>query len=94
MIGIIVWIECQIDTGIIGITVRRWKVLANDIKKLTSVSYELKVPKTKWCLGDRAFAGVGPSLWNTLPSVISSIQSDQGFKQALKTFLFRLAFAE
>ena len=36
--GIIVWIECQIDTGII--TVRCWQVLANDIKKLTSVKGE------------------------------------------------------
>ena len=24
------WIECEIDTSIIGITVRRWQVLAND----------------------------------------------------------------
>ena len=30
LIRIVVWIECQIDTGIIGITVRRWQVLAND----------------------------------------------------------------
>ena len=41
------------------------------------------------------FAGVGPaSLWNTLPSDIRSIQSVQGFKQAQKTFLFGLAFAQ
>ena len=47
-------------------------------------------------LGTRqAFAGVGPaSLWNTLPSAIRSIQSVQGFKRVLKTFLFRLAFAQ
>ena len=34
MIGIIVWIECQIDTGIIGVTVRCWQVLANDRRKM------------------------------------------------------------
>ena len=40
LIGIIVWIECQIDTGIIGVSVRCWQVLANDIKKLTGVKGE------------------------------------------------------
>ena len=47
LIRIIVWIECQIDTGIIGITVRRWQVLANDIKKLTSVKGEQHWAETK-----------------------------------------------
>ena len=37
---VIVWIECQTDTGIIGVTVRCWQVLANDIKKLISVKGE------------------------------------------------------
>ena len=60
----------------------------------SKTSCELKVPKTKHkTLGNRAFTRVGPSLWNTLPSAIRNIRSVQGFKQVLKTFLFRLAFA-
>ena len=58
-------------------------------------SKELKVSKTKCkTLGDRAFALLGPSLWNTLPWAIRRIWSVQGLKQALKTFLFPLAFAQ
>ena len=46
-------------------------------------SCEFKVPKTKCkTLGDKSFARVGPSLWNTLPLIIRSIRSVQGFKQA------------
>ena len=63
------------------------------------IQYQLRIkgPKIKCIktLGHRTFARVGPaSLWNTLPSDIRSIQSVQGFKQVLKTFLFRLAFAQ
>ena len=51
-------------------------------------SCEFKVPKTKCkTLGDKAFARVGLSLWNTLPLVIRSIRSVQGFKQAQWTNL-------
>ena len=51
-------------------------------------SCEFKVPKTKCkTLGDKAFARVGLSLWNTLPFVIRSIRSVQGFKQAQWTNL-------
>ena len=32
LIEIIIWIESQIDTSIIGITVRCWQALANHIK--------------------------------------------------------------
>ena len=51
----------------------------------SNTTYELKVPKTKCkTFGDRAFARVGPSLWNILPSAIRSIRGVQGFKQARK----------
>ena len=61
----------------------------------SKLSCEFKVPKTKWdTLGDRAFARVGLRVWSTLPSAIRSIQSLQGFKQALKTFWFRLTFSQ
>ena len=52
LIGIIVCIECQIGTGIIGVTVRCWQVLANYIKKLTSVN------------GEQHWAEIG-ALWHT-----------------------------
>ena len=59
------------------------------------IQYQLRIKGLKaTCvktLGDRTFACVGQSLWNTLTSDIGSIQSDQGFKQVLKTFLFPLA---
>ena len=63
------------------------------------IQYQLRIkgPKAKHIktLGHRTFARVGlASLWNTLPSDIRSIQSVQGFKQALTTFLFRLAFPQ
>ena len=63
------------------------------------IQYQLRIkgPKIKCIktLGHRTFARIGPaSLWNTLPSDIRSIQSVQGFKQVLKTFLFRLALAQ
>ena len=61
----------------------------------SKLNCEFKVPKTKCkTLGDRTFARVGPRLWSTLPSAIRSIRSLQGFKQALKTFWFRLALAQ
>ena len=47
------------------------------------------VPRTRTCLGDRAFGVAGPRLWNALP--ISLRQSDlslRQFRRALKTHLF------
>ena len=62
------------------------------------IQYQLRIksPKAKCVktLGDRTLAHVSQSLWNSHPSSIRSIQSNQGFKQALKTFLFRLAFPQ
>ena len=45
--------------------------------------------KTK---GDRAFAVIAPTLWNTLPLVIKNAQSVDVFKNLLKTHLYRLHF--
>lgn len=42
--------------------------------------------------GDRAFSGVAPRLWNTLPSLIKSCPTISAFKSSLKTHLFSLAF--
>ena len=49
--------------------------------------------KTKKTLGDRSFQVAGPGLWNRLPSEIRAIRSYDLFKGAVKTNLFKNAFA-
>lgn len=44
-------------------------------------------------LGDRAFCMAAPTLWNSLPYSVRSCTSVDSFKQSVKTFLFRQAFA-
>ena len=49
--------------------------------------------KTKNTLGDRLFQVAAPGLWNGLPSEIRAIRSYNLFKGAVKTYLFKKAFA-
>ena len=51
-------------------------------------NYKLKVPTTikLKTLGNKAFNLDGPSLFKTLPIVITTNQKVQGFKQGLKIF--------
>ncbi len=42
--------------------------------------------------GDRAFAVVGPRLWNNLPLHVRKAQTHSVFKSSLKTYLYSLAF--
>ena len=82
-------------SGVAPVYVKEASKRSGSYNLRSKLSCEFKVPKTKWeTLGDRAFASVGLRVWTTLPSAIRSIQSLQGFKQALKTFWFRLAFAQ
>ena len=82
-------------SGVAPVYVKEASKRSGSYNLRSKLSCEFKVPKTKWeTLGDRAFARVGLRVWTTLPSAIRSIQSLQGFKQALKTFWFRLAFAQ
>ena len=82
-------------SGVAPVYVKEASKRSGSYNLRSKLSCEFKVPKTKWeTLGDRAFARVGLRVWSTLPSAIRSIQSLQGFKQALKTFWFRLAFAQ
>ena len=54
----------------------------------------LEVPSTNLVTkGDRAFAVVAPRLWNALPLAMKNAESVEGFKNLLKTHLFRLHFA-
>lgn len=53
----------------------------------------LFVPRTRLKnRGDRAFAVIGPKLWNSLPAHIKAAQTLSIFKSALKTYFFSLAF--
>ncbi len=54
--------------------------------RYTEISTSLKTG------GDRAFAKVGPVLWNRLPSELRSMSSLSSFKRALKTYLFRVEY--
>ena len=49
--------------------------------------------KTKKTLGDKSFQVAAPGLWNKLPSEIRAIRSYDHFKRAIKTYLFKKAFA-
>ena len=49
--------------------------------------------KTKKTLGDISFQVAAPGLWNKLPSEIRAIRSYDHFKRAIKTYLFKKAFA-
>lgn len=54
----------------------------------------LTVPRTNCkTFGDRAFFKVGPSLWNNLPLNIRQLTKLETFKNHLKTYLFKLAYA-
>ena len=53
------------------------------------------VPVSTRCLstlGDCTFQSAASKLWNNLPAEIRNIHSLTSFKQALKTYFFKLAF--
>ena len=52
--------------------------------------FTLITPKVQMkTTGERSFAFCGPTIWNSLPCNIRSIQSTPSFKRALKTHLFK-----
>ena len=54
-------------------------------------SLVLIVPYTSSSAGQRAFSVVGPRIFNNLPVNVSSIETPDNFKVALKTYLFTLS---
>ena len=59
----------------------------------SSDSFMLHVPTTnRKTLGEKSFSFTGPTVWNSLPFDICSINSTPSFKQALKTHLFNSYF--
>ena len=49
--------------------------------------------KSKKTLGDRSFSRAGPGVWNALPIALRNSDSQESFKTALKTHLFRQAYS-
>ena len=54
---------------------------------------QLLMGKTKKTLADRSFQIAAPTLWNSLPASVRDIDNFLVFKQTIKTYLFREAFA-
>jgi len=53
----------------------------------------LDTPSTRLCTyGDRRFAKMAPTLWNSLPLPIKQATSIGTFKTMLKTYLFKLEY--
>ena len=62
---------------------------------LRSSGSMLYVPLTRLSsYGDRAFSNISPRLWNSLPQHLKDTHDISRFQHALKTHLFRLAFAD
>lgn len=78
------------------------KYLTDSVKLKSATRYSLRssnqalleVPTTRCkTFGDRSFYFIGPCLWNTLPFSIRMSPTIGVFKQQLKTFLFKKAYA-
>jgi len=53
-----------------------------------------KLESSGYRMGDRAFPVAAARAWNSLPSFVRDKQSPAGFRQQLKTVLFRTCFSE
>ena len=58
----------------------------------SSKTLELSVPRTRTCIGDRAFRVAGPSAWNSLPPSVQCADTLRTFKKLLKTHLFHISY--
>ena len=55
--------------------------------------HQLQVPASKLkSFGDRSFYHAAPSLWNSLPVELRSLDTIEQFKRALKTYLFSCSY--
>ena len=69
----------------------RYSSTSRDLRSINDVF--LDVPKSKSCIGSRAFVFSAPKLWNSLPYDMRTCVSLISFKSKLKTYLFREAFS-
>ena len=61
----------------------------------SAVTDRLVVPPVRLStVGARSFAAAGPSVWNSLPADITSIDSLPVFRRHLKNYLFRLSYPD
>ena len=68
----------------------RYRSSSRDLRSVNDVL--LDVPKSRSCIGSRAFVFSAPKLWNSLPFDICTCVSLTSFKLKLKTYLFHEAF--
>ena len=62
----------------------------SDLTRGMRLSLPTKRPKKR--VGTRSFVNAAPAEWNKLPQAIRTQDSISGFRQHLKTYLFRLAY--
>ena len=60
------------------------------LRSSTSIMLRVSVPKTSF--GSRSFSYAAAVVWNSLPENVTKITSYGGFKSALKTHFYRLAY--
>ena len=58
----------------------------------SSSAHRLCVPHVSTVFGSRGFRSAGPTIWNSLPSSVTSCSTIHTFKKQLKTHLFASAF--
>jgi len=64
-----------------------------DLRSSTDQQRKLLVPKSRLkTIGDRAFPIAGATVWNNLPSYVTSSPSINIFRSRLKTHLFRFSY--
>ena len=61
------------------------------LRLTNSLTLNYPALKSRKTLGERSFFVAAPKLWNELPSDIRDLNSINGFKTAIKTYLFRQA---
>ena len=64
-----------------------------DLRSSTSSAVSLVVPRVNQkTVGSRAFSVAGPEIWNEIPSLIRSLESNNVFRSKLKTHYSNYAF--
>ena len=53
---------------------------------------DLEIPWTKLALASRAFSVAAPRTWNSLPTVVTSVESLTIFRKRHQTYLFNTAY--
>ena len=57
-----------------------------------AASGQFDINRTRTIFGERAFSVAGQREWNTLSQDITDITNEELFKEAIKTYYFKLAY--